>query len=124
MDALFTAGGEQKQLQAGQILVWTSRNELLKVTPVVCDGSTDDSERYRYDAGSQRLLKVSIQKTGSSTQTQRALYLPGLELRSTKSGDTENSTCIERMISCATVPYRGKLYGDGLGGADDQDIWL
>jgi hypothetical protein len=28
------------------------------------------------------------------------------------------------MISCATTPYSGKLYGDGFGGADDQDIWL
>lgn len=89
VDALFTAGGQQKQLQPGQDLVWTARNELLKVTPVVRDGSPDDRESYRYDGESQRLLKVSVQKTGSSTQTQRVLYLPGLELRSTKAGDTE-----------------------------------
>ncbi|ELW8265709.1 hypothetical protein QK958_004830, partial [Salmonella enterica] len=44
VDALFTAGGQQKQLQPGQNLVWTPRNELLKVTPVVRDGSTDDRE--------------------------------------------------------------------------------
>ncbi|EOZ9390968.1 RHS repeat-associated core domain-containing protein [Enterobacter cancerogenus] len=88
VDALFTAGGQQKQLQPGQSLVWTPRGELLKVTPVVRDGGTDDSESYRYDAGGQRLLKVSGQKTGNSTQTQRALYLPGLELRTTKAGDT------------------------------------
>lgn len=30
-----------------------------------------------------------MQKTSSSTQTRRALYLPGLELRSTKVGETE-----------------------------------
>ncbi|MBE8198191.1 RHS repeat protein, partial [Leptospira borgpetersenii serovar Ballum] len=60
-----------------------------KVTPVVRDGSTNDSESYRYDAASQRILKVSRQKTNTSMQTQRVLYLPGLELRSTKSGDTE-----------------------------------
>ena len=89
VDALFTAGGQQKQLQPGQSLVWTVRNELLKVTPVVREGDTSDSESYRYDAGSQRLLKVSVQKTGNSAQAQRVLYLPGLELRSTKSGDTE-----------------------------------
>lgn len=92
VDALFTAGGQQAQLQPGQGLVWTARNELLKVTPVVRDGSVDDRESYRYDAGSQRLLKVSVQKTGTSTQTQRALYLPSLELRNTQSGDTETES--------------------------------
>jgi insecticidal toxin complex protein TccC len=92
VDALFTAGGQQTQLQPGQSLVWTPRNELLKVTPVVRDGATDDQESYRYDGGSQRLLKVSVQKTSSSTQTQRAQYLPGLELRTTKNGDTETES--------------------------------
>ncbi|WP_258041660.1 RHS repeat-associated core domain-containing protein [Citrobacter amalonaticus] len=92
VDALFTAGGQQKQLQPGQNLIWTPRNELLKVTPVVRDGITDDRESYRYDADSQRVLKVSVQKTGSSTQTQRVLYLPGLELRTTKTGNTETES--------------------------------
>ncbi|EMG7889748.1 RHS repeat protein [Enterobacter hormaechei] len=88
VEALFTAGGQQTHLQPGQALVWTPRNELLKVTPVVRDGSKDDSENYRYDAGSQRVLKMSVQKTNSRTQMQRVLYLPGLELRTTKNGDT------------------------------------
>ncbi|MGV3346207.1 RHS repeat protein, partial [Enterobacteriaceae bacterium LUAb1] len=92
VDALFTAGGQQTQLQPGQSLAWTPRNELLKVTPVVRDGNADNSESYRYDAGSQRLLKVSRQKTGNSTQTQRALYLQGLELRSTKIRDSETES--------------------------------
>ncbi|MBD8170332.1 RHS repeat-associated core domain-containing protein [Erwinia persicina] len=92
VDALFTAGGQQRQLQPGQSLVWTPRNELLKVTPVVRDGDAADRESYSYDGGSQRLLKVSEQKTGNSTQTQRALYLPGLELRSTANGDTEKES--------------------------------
>lgn len=38
VDALFTADGQQKQLQPGQALVWTPRNELLQVTSVVRDG--------------------------------------------------------------------------------------
>ncbi|MCS3409312.1 RHS repeat protein [Serratia sp. AKBS12] len=89
VDALFTAGGQQTQLQPGQSLAWTPRNELLKVTPVMRDGDASDHESYRYDSSSQRVLKVSTQKTGSSAQTQQTLYLPGLELRNTKSGDTE-----------------------------------
>ncbi|WP_244941624.1 RHS repeat domain-containing protein [Serratia inhibens] len=89
VDTLFTAGGQQMRLQPGQTLNWTSRNELLTVTPVMRHGGTDDRESYRYDAGSQRMLKVSAQKTANSTQTQRVVYLPGLELRTTKAGDTE-----------------------------------
>ena len=89
VDALFTAGGQQKQLLAGQSLAWTPRNELLRVTPVVRDGAEDDGESYRYDSSSQRMLKVSVQKTNTSTQTQRVVYLPGLELRTSTTGSTE-----------------------------------
>lgn len=89
VDALFTAGGQQKQLQPGQNLVWTPRNELLQVTPVRREGDTGDRESYRYDTDSQRLQKVSVQKTKTSTQTQRVVYLPGLELRTTSNGKNE-----------------------------------
>ncbi|MCP9266646.1 RHS repeat protein [Xenorhabdus sp. XENO-1] len=89
VDVLFTAGGQQNQLQPGQNLVWTPRGELLKVTPVTRDGANDDSESYRYDAGSQRVLKVNMQKTGGSAQTQRVQYLPGLERRITATSGTE-----------------------------------
>ena len=89
VNALFTAGGQQKLLQPGQQLNWTSRNELLKVMPVVRDGGTCDRENYRYDASSQRILKVSVQQTGNSIQTQSVLYLPDLELRTTATGCTE-----------------------------------
>nr|WP_261278478.1 RHS repeat domain-containing protein [Serratia quinivorans] len=92
VDALFTPGGQQKQLQPGQTLIWNPRNELLKVMPVVRDGDASDRESYRYDAGSQRILKGSQQQMSGTVQMRRALYLPGLELRSTKSGDTETES--------------------------------
>ncbi|ACK45138.1 RHS repeat domain-containing protein [Shewanella baltica] len=92
VDALFTAGGQQKQLQLGQSLIWTPRNELLKVTPVARVEMTDDSESYRYDGSSQRILKVSTQKTNNSMQTQRVVYLPGVELRTTTSGSKEKES--------------------------------
>lgn len=92
VEALFTPSGQQTKLQPGQNLVWTPRNELLKVMPVVRGGNTDDRESYRYDGGSQRILKVSVQKTSNSTQTKRGLYLPGLELRTTASGNTETES--------------------------------
>ncbi|OWY74323.1 RHS repeat domain-containing protein [Pantoea sp. AMG 501] len=92
VDALFTAGGQQTQLLPGQHLIWTARNELLKVMSVVREGDAADYEGYRYGAGSQRILKVSVQKTGSTAQMQRVLYLPWLELRSTTSGNTEKES--------------------------------
>jgi insecticidal toxin complex protein TccC len=81
VDALFTAGGQQKMLQPGQTLSWTARSELRQVSPVVREGTPDDREHYRYDGGSQRVLKTGVQKTGHSRQTQNVVYLPGLELR-------------------------------------------
>ncbi|MDR0217366.1 MAG: RHS repeat protein [Enterobacteriaceae bacterium] len=89
VDTLFTAGGQQKQLQPGQNLSWTPRDELLMVAPVVREGAADDRESYRYDADSQRILKMSVQKTGNTVQSQRVLYLLGLELRNTTNGNTE-----------------------------------
>lgn len=81
VDDWFTAGGQQKILQPGQPLVWTPRNELLKVTMVERGGADDDAERYRYDGGSQRLLKISTQQAINTTQVQQVIYLPALELR-------------------------------------------
>ncbi|MFZ3823491.1 RHS repeat-associated core domain-containing protein [Morganella morganii] len=79
-EALFTPGGQQTQLQPGQTLSWTARGELQQVTPVVRNGAAGDCESYRYDAGSQRILKTTVQKTGNSSLTQQVIYLPGLEL--------------------------------------------
>lgn len=90
VDALFAAGGNQKQLQPGQMLAWTARTELRSVTPVVRDGAPDDIESYRYDVNHQRVLKVSAQQTSGSLQSKQVLYLPGLELRTTRSGGEES----------------------------------
>ena len=92
VDALFTAGGHQKELLPGQNLTWTPRGELLRVTPVVRDGQPSDHETYRYDAGSQRIIKRSVQQSAGSTQTRRALYLPGLELRTRLNGTRVTET--------------------------------
>lgn len=82
VDALFSMRGYQKQLQPGQHLAWTLRGELCQVK---CNSGMDDCENYCYDSNSQRILKVSAR----SQQVQQTLYLPGLELRSTISNDTE-----------------------------------
>ncbi|UWM65337.1 RHS repeat protein [Enterobacter sp. CP102] len=97
VDAFFTAGGQQLELLQGQKLSWTSRNQLLKVTPVVRENDASDQENYRYDGGSQRILKVSSQKTHNGTRIQRVVYLPGIELRTTLNENTEQ----ERLLVMA-----------------------
>ncbi|MCG3470697.1 RHS repeat protein [Xenorhabdus bovienii] len=89
VDALFTAGGHQKTLLPGRTLAWTPRGELLKVMPVTSEGAVDDGESYRYDNSSQRILKVNAQKVNEAVQTQRVVYLLGLELRTTINGSAE-----------------------------------
>ncbi len=87
VDRLFTPGGMQKVLAPGQQLAWTPRGELHSVAPVIRGGGVSDQESYRYDIGNQRILKVSSQLHAGTTQRQRVLYLPGLELRRTSSDD-------------------------------------
>ncbi|WBU47298.1 RHS repeat protein [Kosakonia pseudosacchari] len=89
VEALFTAGGQQKQLWPGQYLSWTTRNELLKCSSVVRDDGDDDQENYRYEADSHRVLKISLQKTNTSTLMRQVIYLPCLELRTKTNGSSE-----------------------------------
>lgn len=81
VDGLFDASGNQLQLQPGQPLNWNLRSELGQVVQVARDAHTSDYETYRYDSVSQRVEKFASQQAGGASQTQRALYLPGLELR-------------------------------------------
>jgi len=81
VDALFTAAGAQRQLNPGQALRWTPRAELRSVVLATRDV---DQEHYRYDAASQRVLKVT---RSSGAPTRRVVYLPNLELRSMGHGD-------------------------------------
>ncbi|WP_261653613.1 RHS repeat domain-containing protein [Erwinia mallotivora] len=96
VEALFMGGGQQKQLQPGQSLVWTPRNELLRVRSVARDGSLHINESYRYDGSSRRILKLSSQKKNGGTQVKRVLYLSGLEVHTTQTSkkETERLTVI------------------------------
>jgi insecticidal toxin complex protein TccC len=77
VDALFTGAGGQRVLQPGQTLQWTPRAELRSVALVNREEAAADCEHYRYDADSQRVLKITRQ----AGRTQQVLYLPGLESR-------------------------------------------
>nr|6L7I_G Chain G, TccC2 [Photorhabdus luminescens] len=82
VDTLFDAGGHQTSLLPGQTLIWTPRGELKQVN------NGPGNEWYRYDSNGMRQLKVSEQPTQNTTQQQRVIYLPGLELRTTQSNAT------------------------------------
>ncbi|MBF8792537.1 RHS repeat protein [Pseudomonas monteilii] len=103
VEALFTPGGQQAVLLPGQSLAWTPRAELEQVVSVKREGSPDDRESYRYDSSSQRVLKASSQQTAGSTQAQRVIYLPGLELRIHANGDT-----LIQDLQVATVGEAGR----------------
>lgn len=119
VEALFDAGGHQCQLQPGQTLAWTLRGELQRVTPVVRPGQADDSECYRYRANGQRLLKVSRQQSLGVMQTQRALYLPGLELRTTAHDDTPTESLQVVTVGAAgSTQVRVLHWVRGLPGGD------
>ncbi|MDF9620145.1 RHS repeat-associated core domain-containing protein [Pseudomonas entomophila] len=106
VEELFTAGGQQKQLSPGQHLIWTPRAELLQVKPVSREGEPDDHEGYRYAGDSQRLLKVSAQKTSGGERTQRVVYLPGLELRHTA---TAGSVAEDLQVVCVGQAGRAQV---------------
>ncbi|MDG9883639.1 RHS repeat protein [Pseudomonas sp. GD04058] len=90
VEALFTPGGQQRLLQPGQALSWTARGELRKAWI----GNGEDHEGYRYDADSQRVLKVTVQ----GDRLQRVVYLPGLELRGVWVAGVETQ-CLEVVRS-------------------------
>ncbi|OCA54704.1 RHS repeat protein [Photorhabdus namnaonensis] len=84
VDMRFDTGGHQNTLIPGEYLNWNTRGELQQVTFVTRSNSFNhDLEWYRYSNDGMRLLKVSEQQTGKSTQIQRVTYLPGLELHTT-----------------------------------------
>ena len=79
--AAFDRSGNLQALQPGQGLVWDLRNQLQKVSPVVRVDGSDDCEHYVYDAGGQRVRKVTLRQAANVEHVADVLYLPGLEIR-------------------------------------------
>ncbi|QLL16012.1 RHS repeat-associated core domain-containing protein [Pseudomonas chlororaphis] len=84
VDSFFDACGNLRELNAGQPLVWNSRNQLQRSTQVVRSDPDDDTEQYWYDGQGQRSCKLATTRTSGTTHTARVYYLPGLELRQTR----------------------------------------
>ncbi|MCF2134311.1 MULTISPECIES: RHS repeat domain-containing protein [Mycetohabitans] len=95
----FDQGGNCMQLQPGQPLEWNERNQLMQVT-MVDRGSDDDNdqETYGYDGNGMRVWKQRRTKTASTWRTEEVIYLPGLELRTTRVGEN-----IEEALEVVTT---------------------
>ncbi len=97
----FDAAGNQRRLvpDAPQPLVWDGRNRLRRV-PLVTrsqDVDNDDHETYQYGGDGMRVRKRTTTVASSVTRTVDAIYLPGLTLRITSSGDGKTMTVVESV---------------------------
>jgi len=97
VDAYFDACGNLTQLAPGQPLHWDGRNQLQRVTQVARPGGEDDAEHYQYDGGGQRVRKTSRSQTSGTQRSAEVIYLPGLELRRTRSTSGGSSTTVEDL---------------------------
>ncbi|QLL11846.1 RHS repeat-associated core domain-containing protein [Pseudomonas chlororaphis] len=109
VDGFFDACGNLLQLTPGQPLSWDSRNQLLRTTQVVRNGSDDDCEVYWYDSQGQRATKLGMALTSGTTQAKRVRYLPGLELRQTEQTPSEGgSTSVTETLQVIQFAAAGR----------------
>ncbi|QIE34617.1 RHS repeat domain-containing protein [Pseudomonas psychrophila] len=118
----FDANGNHLALAPGQMMHWNARNQLHQVTQVLRaqpDGQDNDLETYLYDGEGQRVRKVRRAKTGGGEQISQTLYLPGLEVRESTSG--------ERLHVMTTQAGRNNVqvlhWEAGRPDEIDQDQW-
>ncbi|WDG77604.1 RHS repeat protein [Pseudomonas chlororaphis] len=115
VDAQFDASGHQNALLPGLSLDWNPRGELRQVTPITRDGGVDDREWYHYGSDGMRVLKVSEQQHAGTTQRRQVLYLPGLECRTSYSGDTSSERLLViQLVSSGHTSVRALHWTNGL----------
>jgi len=83
------ASGNQLKLDHGPALTWNGLNQLSGATVVKRD-SGNDEETYVYGGDGMRVAKTSTSRASGSTNQQQVLYLPGLEIRTTKNESNTN----------------------------------
>ena len=100
----FDANGNQKLLEPGQVLSWTLRNQLQRVTQVTRAEGVNDDEVYAYDAGGARALKVRQANGHRLTRLEEVYYLPGLEIRrNSATGERLNVLTVNGGLSSARI---------------------
>ncbi|MNF53987.1 hypothetical protein D3C84_353980 [compost metagenome] len=98
VDAYFDACGNLTQLAPGQPLYWNGRNQLQRVVQVTRPGGDDDAEHYQYDGGGQRARKTTLSQTSGTRRSAEVIYLPGLELRRTRSSGGSTTTVEDLQV--------------------------
>ncbi|MCP2020596.1 UNVERIFIED_ORG: insecticidal toxin complex protein TccC [Pseudomonas reinekei] len=91
----FDAGGNQRELQRGQAMIWDLRNQLSRVTLVQRETEPDDYECYRYDRPGHRLRKMGFAQSSGRTLRSEVRYLPGLEIHRQAEGEEHHVISIE-----------------------------
>ena len=103
------SGNQQQQLpDATQPLGWNGGNRLQRVTFVKRSGPDDDRETYQYDGDGMRVRKRLSTQGKGAVRTVDAIYLPGVTLRVTSSGDGKQMSVSESLheMSCAAGNVR------------------
>ncbi|AOI68876.1 RHS repeat-associated core domain-containing protein [Burkholderia ubonensis] len=97
--AWFDQSGNQRMLLPDRLqpLSWNDRNRLAGVTLVPRNGLHDDRETYQYGADGMRVRKQTTLQTSGTIRTSEAIYLPGLTLRVTRSGDESTLKVVEAL---------------------------
>ncbi|KTB85779.1 RHS repeat domain-containing protein [Pseudomonas syringae] len=83
----FDPNGNLLQLVRGQVMGWDARNQLQHIITVQREDGSNDDERYVYDGQGQRCRKISTAQASGRTLSNEVRYLPGLEIRTTASGE-------------------------------------
>ncbi|MNO91372.1 hypothetical protein D3C76_829130 [compost metagenome] len=91
----FDAGGNQKELQRGQSMLWDSRNQLHQVTLVKRETEPDDYECYHYDRPGHRLRKTGHAHSSGRILRSEVRYLPGLEIHRRVGGEEHHVISVE-----------------------------
>jgi RHS repeat-associated protein len=91
----FDAGGNQKELQRGQAMLWDSRNQLHQVTLVKRETDPDDYECYRYHRPGHRLRKTGTAQSSGRTLRSEVRYLPDLEIHRQADGEEHHVISVE-----------------------------
>lgn len=97
------SGNQRQQLPDGtQPLGWNGRNRLQRVTLIERSGADDDRGVYQYGGDGMRVRKRTSTQAKGVTRTVEAIYLPGLTLRVTSSGDGKKTSVNENLqeIGC------------------------
>ncbi|MFN8397774.1 MAG: SpvB/TcaC N-terminal domain-containing protein [Bacteroidia bacterium] len=83
VDSFFDRKGNLKEMEHLRAIRWNGRNELIAAVKVARTApEVSDAEYYVYDAGGQRIRKVSetLEQSGTRIRVDERIYLGGIEI--------------------------------------------